>query len=101
METLILGCCKKEDHGGRRDPRLVGRGSSNIAPTGFGQDVSQGDGLPPGCLFEQGDAARQQNGRILYRRDLLLSTLKAREVARIGAELAVTKSMPLRVTGIV
>ena len=49
-------------------------------------------------LIEQGDATRQQNGRVLYRRDLL-PTLEAREVARAGAELAATKPMPFRAAG--
>jgi hypothetical protein len=49
-------------------------------------------------LIEQGDATRQQDGRVLYRRDLL-STLEAREVVRTGTELAVTKQTPFRAPG--
>jgi len=80
------------------DRRLVGRGPSDIAPAGFGQEVSQAMDRRRERLIEQGDAALQQNGRILYRRDLL-STLEAREVARAGAELAATKPMPFRAAG--
>lgn len=80
------------------DRRLIGRGPSDIAPAGFGQDVSQAMDRRREHLIEQGDATRQQNGRILYRRDLL-STLEAREVARAGAELAATKPMPFRAAG--
>jgi type IV secretory pathway VirD2 relaxase len=80
------------------DRRLVGRGLSDLAPAGFGQDVSQAMDRRGERLIEQGDTTRQQNGRILYRRDLL-STLEAREVARAGAELAATKPMPFRAAG--
>ena len=66
---------------------------SDIAPAGFGQELNQAMDSRRKRLIEQGDATRQQNGRILYRRDLL-STLEAREVARAGAELATTKPMP-------
>jgi type IV secretory pathway VirD2 relaxase len=80
------------------DRRLVGRGPSDIAPAGFGQEVSQAMDRRREHLIEQGDATRQQNGRVVYRRDLL-STLEAREVARAGAELATTKPMPFRTAG--
>ncbi|WP_370877774.1 relaxase/mobilization nuclease domain-containing protein [Xanthobacter agilis] len=80
------------------DRRLVGRGPSEIAPAGFGQEVSQAMDRRRDRLIEQGDATRQQNGRILYRRDLL-STLETREVARAGADLAATKPMPFRAAG--
>ncbi|WP_413629309.1 DUF3363 domain-containing protein [Methylobacterium sp. W2] len=80
------------------DRKLVGRGTSDIAPAGFGQEVSQAMDRRREQLIEQGDATRQQNGRVLYRRDLL-STLEAREVARAGAELAVTRPMSFRAAG--
>jgi hypothetical protein len=43
----------------------------------------------------QGDAARQQNGRILYRRNLL-ANLREREVAGVGAEMGGSKGLPFR-----
>ena len=46
--------------------------------------------------IEQGDATRQQQGRVFYRRDLL-ATLREREVARVGAEMAASKGLPFRV----
>ncbi len=46
-------------------------------------------------MIDQGDATRQQNGRVFYRRNLL-ATLREREVARAGAEMAATKPMPFR-----
>ncbi|CAN7616551.1 DUF3363 domain-containing protein [Agrobacterium tumefaciens] len=80
------------------DRRLVGRSPSDIAPAGFGQEVNQAMDRRRDRLIEQGDATRQQNGRVLYRRDLL-STLEAREAARAGAELAATKPTPFRAAG--
>ncbi|WP_420604381.1 relaxase/mobilization nuclease domain-containing protein [Methylobacterium sp.] len=80
------------------DRKLVGRGPSDIAQAGFGQDVSEAMGRRRERLVEQGDATRQQNGRVLYRRDLL-TTLEAREVARAGAELTATKPIPFRAAG--
>ncbi|WP_393992875.1 DUF3363 domain-containing protein [Xanthobacter oligotrophicus] len=80
------------------DRKLVGRGPSDVAPAGFGQDVSQAMDRRRERLIEQSDATRQQNGRVLYRSDLL-STLEAREVARAGAELAATRPMPFRAAG--
>ncbi len=41
------------------------------------------------------DASRARNGRIFYRRNLL-ATLREREVARVGAEMAESKSLPFR-----
>lgn len=79
------------------DRRLVARGPSDSAPAGFGQDVSQAMDRRRERLIGQGDATKQ-NGRVLYRRDLL-STLEAREVARAGSELAATKSTPFRAAG--
>jgi hypothetical protein len=46
-------------------------------------------------LIGQGDATRQHAGRIFYRRNLL-ATLREREIARVGAEMAVNKAMPFR-----
>lgn len=80
------------------DRRLVGRGPSDFAPAGFGQEVNEAMDRRRERLIEQGDATRQQNGRALYRRDLL-STLEAREVTRAGAELAAIKPMPFRAAG--
>ena len=45
--------------------------------------------------IDRGDAARQPNGGIAYRRNLL-ATLREREVARVGGELAASKGLPFR-----
>ncbi len=46
--------------------------------------------------IEQGDATRARDGRIFYRRSSLLDTLREREVARVGAEMAKSKALPFR-----
>ncbi|AXO68541.1 hypothetical protein AGRHK599_LOCUS4946 [Rhizobium rhizogenes] len=45
--------------------------------------------------IEQGDATRTQDGRIFYQRSLL-ATLREREVASVGAEIATSKALPFR-----
>lgn len=45
--------------------------------------------------IEQRDATRNRDGRIFYRRNLL-ATLREREVARAGAEMAEGKALPFR-----
>lgn len=45
--------------------------------------------------IHRGDAARQPNGGVAYRRNLL-ATLREREVARVGDDLAATKGLPFR-----
>ncbi|MEP0313964.1 DUF3363 domain-containing protein [Hyphomonas sp.] len=44
---------------------------------------------------EQGDATRARDGRVFYRRNLL-ATLREREVARVGVEIADRKALPFR-----
>jgi hypothetical protein len=45
--------------------------------------------------IEQGDATREQNGRIFYGRNLL-ATLREREVARVCVEMTASHTMPFR-----
>jgi hypothetical protein len=45
--------------------------------------------------IEQGDASRARDGRVFYRRNLL-ATLREREVARVGAEMAGNRGLPFR-----
>ncbi|WP_265519336.1 DUF3363 domain-containing protein [Nitratireductor luteus] len=77
------------------DRRLIAGEASDLAPVGFGQHVGQSMDRRRERLIEQGDATRQHNGRVFYRRNLL-ATLREREVARVGAELAAAKSLPFR-----
>ncbi|UHD47927.1 DUF3363 domain-containing protein [Aureimonas altamirensis] len=80
------------------DRRLVTPDASELAPVGFGQQVR--DAMDQRCEhhIEQGDATRQQDGRVFYRRNLL-ATLRDREVASVGAEMAKAKSLPFRAAG--
>lgn len=77
------------------DRRLVTPGTSDLAPAGFGQQVREAMDQRREHHIEQGDANRQQGGRVFYRRNLL-ATLRQREVARIGAEMAESKGLPFR-----
>ncbi len=45
--------------------------------------------------IDQGDASRSRDGRTFYRRNLL-ATLREREVASVGAEIAASKALPFR-----
>lgn len=77
------------------DRRLIHGEVADLAPTGFGQQVHGAMDRRRDHLIDRGDATRQQNGRVVYRRNLL-ATLREREVARVGAEMAVSKGLPFR-----
>ncbi len=77
------------------DRRMLANDASDLAPTGFGQQVREAMDRRREHHIEQGDATRHQNGRVFYRRNLL-TTLRDREVARVGAEIAESKTMPFR-----
>lgn len=77
------------------DRRLVKPDANDLAPTGFGQQVREAMDRRREHHIDRGDAARQPNGGIAYRRNLL-ATLREREVARVGGELAATKGLPFR-----
>ncbi|HEY4201556.1 MAG TPA: DUF3363 domain-containing protein [Devosiaceae bacterium] len=77
------------------DRRLVTPEASDLAPAGFGQQVREALDQRQEHHIEHGDATRQQNGRVIYRRNLL-TTLREREVASVGAEMAASKALPFR-----
>lgn len=77
------------------DRRLVSAETSDLAPSGFGERVREAMDRRREHHIDRGDAARQPNGSIAYRRNLL-ATLREREVARVGGELAATKGLPFR-----
>ncbi len=79
------------------DRRLMTQDASDLAPAGFGQQVREAMDQRREHHIEQGDANRQQGGRVFYRRNLL-ATLREREVARVGAEMAEGKGLPFRAT---
>ncbi|WP_439709705.1 DUF3363 domain-containing protein [Brucella anthropi] len=77
------------------DQRLVSAETSDLASSGFGQQVREAMDRRREHHIDRGDAARQPNGSVAYRRNLL-TTLREREVARVGGELASTKGLPFR-----
>lgn len=77
------------------DRRLVSGEASDLAPAGFGQQVREAMDQRREHHVERSDAIRRQNGRIFYRRNLL-ATLREREIARVGAEMAASKALPFR-----
>ena len=77
------------------DRRMLANDAPDLAPAGFGQQVREAMDQRRDHHIEQGDAIRQQNGRVFYRRNLL-ATLREREVARVGAEIAEGKGLPFR-----
>ncbi|WP_408886096.1 DUF3363 domain-containing protein [Komagataeibacter swingsii] len=79
------------------DRRLVGGAVSDLVPAGFGEQVREAMEQRQKRLIEQGDAVRRPDGRLSYRRNLI-AALQEQEVARVGAELAATKSSPFRAT---
>jgi type IV secretory pathway VirD2 relaxase len=77
------------------DRRLVSPDASDLAPAGFGQQAREAMDQRRDHHIEHGDATRRQDGQIFYRRNLL-ATLREREVAGVGAEMAVGKALPFR-----
>ncbi|RSC37140.1 DUF3363 domain-containing protein [Agrobacterium sp. FDAARGOS_525] len=77
------------------DRRLVTPDASDLAPTGFGQQVCEAMDRRRQHHIDHGDASPGPNGGTLYRRNLL-ATLRAREIERIGGEMAATKNLPFR-----
>jgi uncharacterized protein DUF3363 len=77
------------------DRRLVSGEASDIALAGCGQQVRGAMERRREHHIDHGDAAHGQNGRVLYRRNLL-ATLRAREIERIGGEMAASKALPFR-----
>lgn len=77
------------------DRRLVTPDASDLVPAGFGQQVREAMDQRREHHIEQGDATRARDGRIFYRRSLL-ATLREREIARVGAEMAERKTLPFQ-----
>ena len=77
------------------DRRLMSSETTDLAPTGFGQEVRQAIYRRREHHIDHGDATPGPNGGTIYRRNLL-ATLRAREIERIGDEMAATKNLPFR-----
>ncbi|MDJ0447385.1 DUF3363 domain-containing protein [Methylocystis sp. JR02] len=77
------------------DRRLVGAGVSDLSPSGFGEQVREAMARRREALIDHGDAVRQSDGRVAYRRNLI-AVLQEREVTRVGEEMAAKKALPFR-----
>lgn len=77
------------------DRRMIHGETADLAAAGFGQEVREAIDRRREHHVEQGDATRARDGRVFYRRNLL-ATLREREVARVGAEMAEGKALPFR-----
>ncbi|UTD29571.1 relaxase/mobilization nuclease domain-containing protein [Bradyrhizobium sp. WD16] len=77
------------------DRRLVGVGVSDLSSSGFGNQVREAMARRREALIDHGDAVRQSDGRVAYRRNLI-AALQEREVARVGEEMAAKKALPFR-----
>ncbi|WP_370627114.1 DUF3363 domain-containing protein [Pseudochrobactrum sp. Wa41.01b-1] len=77
------------------DRRLMTPDTSDLAPSGFGSQVRDAIDRRRQHHIDQGDATPGPNGGTIYRRNLL-ATLRAREIERIGGEMAATKNLPFR-----
>jgi type IV secretory pathway VirD2 relaxase len=77
------------------DRRLLSGEVSDLAPSGFGREVRAAMNRRREHHIERGNATPQSNGSTAYRRNLLTS-LRERELARVGAEMAANKALPFR-----
>jgi type IV secretory pathway VirD2 relaxase len=77
------------------DRRLVGAGVSDLSSSGFGEQVREAMASRREALINHGDAVRQEDGRVAYRRNLI-AALQEREVTRVGEEMAAKKALPFR-----
>ena len=82
-----MGTARREGGSGNRGRPALCEGSGlNVAPIGLGSEVSTALRVRRQWLLEQ-ELAREQNGRIIYARNLL-QTLERRELAAVGARIA-------------
>lgn len=77
------------------DRQMIHGEAANLSAAGFGQEVREAIDRRREHHVEQGDATRARDGRVFYRRSLL-ATLREREVARVGAEMAESMGLPFR-----
>ncbi|WP_247067355.1 DUF3363 domain-containing protein [Novacetimonas hansenii] len=78
------------------DRGLVSRGRSNVVDAGFGHEVTEARKQRQDVLVERGDAWRDREGGVRYRKGLL-AALERRELDRIGQELRASRGTSYRV----
>nr|WP_246376912.1 DUF3363 domain-containing protein [Gluconacetobacter aggeris] len=77
------------------DRGLVAREASNVVDAGFGHEVIAARQRRQELLVERGDAWRDKEGKIRYRKGLL-TTLERRELERVGGEMAAARGTLFR-----
>jgi type IV secretory pathway VirD2 relaxase len=77
------------------DRQLLARDPVPVVQGGFGSEVEAALEHRRQHHLTHGDAHRNVDGGVRYRRDLL-ATLERRELARAGGELAATRAVPFR-----
>lgn len=77
------------------DRGLVSRGRSNVVDAGFGYEVTEARKQRQDVLIERGEAWRDREGHIRYRKGLL-ATLERRELDRVGQELGPSRGTSYR-----
>ena len=95
LSALELEAQIRSDGATWLDRQLLARDRVPLAQSGFGLEVEEALEQRRQHHLVHGDARRQTDGRVRYRRDLL-ATLKRRELARAGAELATARGVPFR-----
>ncbi|MFS3136106.1 DUF3363 domain-containing protein [Gluconacetobacter sacchari] len=98
LSTLDLEAQIGSDGATWLDRRLVSGRDGDRAAAGFGREVGDAMTRRQAHHIERGDAIRDPDGATRYRRNLL-ATLEAREVERVGQEMAARKNLALRPMG--
>ena len=95
LSVLDLEAQIRSDGATWLDRQLVARDPVQVAQGGFGLEVEAAQEHRRQHHLTHGDARRDADGGVRYRRDLL-ATLEGRELARAGGELAATRAVPFR-----
>ena len=95
LSALDLETQIRSDGGTWLDRQLLARDPVQVAQGGFGLEVEVALERRRQHHLSHGDARRDADGGVRYRRDLL-ATLERRELARAGGELATSRAVPFR-----
>lgn len=95
LSTLDLEAQIASDGATWLDRQLIGRDRMPITMVGFGVEIKAALDQRRRHHIAHGDARWDGKGRMFYRRDLL-ATLEGRELARVGAEIAIARDQPFR-----
>ncbi len=95
LSVLDLEAQIRSDGATWLDRQLLARDPVPVVQNGFGLEVEAALEHRRQHHLAHGDARRDADGGVRYRRDLL-TTLERRELARAGGELATTRAVPFR-----